>query len=72
MKDSVRFVYDAEGRKTSVLVPYKEWERTKIRYEKLRRKFEVFRSIADGMREVKEAKKKGKSLQSLSEILNER
>ena len=71
MKYAAQFIVDNRGVKTSVIVPYDEWEKINADYHKVQDKLEVFLAIQDGMGEVKIAKKQSKKLQTLSGFLNE-
>ena len=71
MKDAKQFIVDNHGVKTSIIVPYDEWEKITSDYHKLQNKLEIFLAIQDGMGELKTAKKQNKKLQTLSDFLNE-
>ena len=71
MKNSVQYIVDNKGIKTSVIVPVDEWEKINADYKKLRNKLEVFSAVQDGLVEIKAAKGEGKELQTLSDFLNE-
>lgn len=71
MKDTKKYIVDNRGIKTSVIVPYDEWEKINADYQKLQNKLEIFLAIQDGMKELKSAKRQGKKLQTLSDFLNE-
>ena len=71
MKDTRQYIVDNHGIKTSVIVPYAEWEKINADYHKLQNKLEVFLAIQDGLSEVKNAKKLSQKLQTLSDFLNE-
>lgn len=71
MASTVQYIVDKKGQKTSVLVPYKDWEEINLKYEKLLNKVKVLTGIADGIAEVHKARKSGKKLQPLSDFLNE-
>jgi len=72
MKDNtVRYIVDNRGVKTSVIVPYEEWEKINTDYKKLQNKLTIFLAIQDGMEELKTARKQGKKLQTLTDFLNE-
>ncbi len=71
MRQNVRYVVDDFGSRTSVLVSYREWKELNNKYEVLKNKLDIFKAIKDGITEVKEARKKGKELQSLSDFLDE-
>ena len=42
MKDAKQFIVDNRGFKTSVIVPYDEWEKITTDYHKLQNKLEIF------------------------------
>ncbi len=71
MKNTIRYIVDNRGVKTSVIVPFDEWEKINIDNHKLQNKLKVFLSINEGIEEIKKAKKKGNKLQTLSDFLNE-
>lgn len=71
MKNTIQYIVDDRGVKTSVIVPFDEWEKMNLDYRKLQNKLKVFHSISEGIGEIKEAKKQGNKLQTLSEFLNE-
>jgi hypothetical protein len=68
---SLKYVTDENGHKTSVLVPVKKWNDLNDKYRKLQNKLAVLTGIENGLKEVEEARKSGKQLQSLSDFLNE-
>ena len=69
MASPLRYIIDDNGQKTSVLVPIKVWEDIQSNYEKLQKKLAVFNSIGHGLKEVKNAKKRGTKLQTLNDFL---
>lgn len=71
MRNTVKYIVDDRGVKTSVIVPYNKWEKINSDYKKLQNKFEVFLAIQDGLGELKTAKRFDKKLQTLSDFLNE-
>jgi len=71
MSSALKYIVDDEGHKTSVLVPVKTWEDMSERYEKLKKKLVILTGIQEGILEVKESRKAGKSLQTLSDFLSE-
>ena len=71
MSSALKYIVDDEGHKTSVLVPVKTWEDMSERYEKLKKKLAILTGIQEGILEVKESRKAGKSLQTLSDFLSE-
>ena len=71
MKNEVEYIVDNNGIKTSVIVPFDKWEKINVDYKNLRNKLEVFSAVQDGLVELKDAKREGKNLQTLSDFLNE-
>jgi len=71
MPNQIQIYTDEKGNKTSVIVPYEDWAKINARLEILQNKLKIFSSVRDGMQEVKEARKKGKMLQNLSDFINE-
>jgi hypothetical protein len=69
MASALKYIIDDNGQKTSVLVPIKVWQDLKSNYEKLQKKLAVFTSIELGLREVKNARRTGKKLQTLNDFL---
>ena len=71
MSGALKYIVDEKGEKTSVLVPLKTWEKLNHENTELQNKLKVFSDIYTGLREVKEAKKSGKKLQTLKDFLRE-
>ena len=71
MKNTKQYIVDNRGIKTSVIVPYDEWEKINTDYHKLKNKLEIFLAIQDGMGELKSEQRHSKKLQTLSDFLNE-
>lgn len=71
MASTVQYIVDKKGHKTSVVVPFEEWEAINNKYDKLLNKVKVLTGITDGIAEVQKSRKSGKKLQSLSDFLNE-
>ena len=69
MPNTLKYIVDQSGQKTSVLVPVKVWEDLNTNYQLLHNKLDVFKSIHKGLQEVKASKKTGNKLQTLKEIL---
>ena len=42
MKNAMQYIVDDSGTKTSVIVPYSQWEKINADYDKLKKKFDVF------------------------------
>ena len=70
MSDSIQYIVNDSGVKTSVVVPFNLWERINTDYNRLQKKLEVFLSIQNSLKEIKNSKKQGKELQTLSDFLN--
>ncbi|MCB9187615.1 MAG: hypothetical protein H6601_12825 [Flavobacteriales bacterium] len=71
MGRSVQYIVDDEGKKKSVIIPFEEWEKQRKKLDALQNKLDVFQTIAEGVSEMKEAKKKRKELKNLSDFLDE-
>ena len=71
MATALKYIVDGKGHKTSVLVPIKAWNQLNEDYQKLTKKLSILTGIQNGLGEVGEARKTGKSLQSLSDFLDE-
>ncbi len=69
MSQTLPYIVDESGRKTTVLVPVALWESLNDKYQKLQAKLAVFESIRSGMEEVKSAKESGETLPTLKEFL---
>jgi hypothetical protein len=71
MKNSIQYIVNDKGVKTSVIVPYSEWEKFQTDYNKLQHKVDVFLAIQEGLNEIKTAKEYHTELQTLTDFLNE-
>ncbi|RPH29898.1 MAG: hypothetical protein EHM93_16610 [Bacteroidales bacterium] len=71
MRNTMQYVVDNRGVKTSVIVPFEKWEKINENYIKLQNKLKVFLAIQDGLGEIRTARKHGHKLQTLSDFLNE-
>ena len=71
MADSLKYIVDDHGHKTSVLVPVKMWENLNANYQKLQKKLEILNGIKEGLNEVQNAKNSGRKLQTLKDFLSE-
>ncbi len=69
MPEGIKYIVDDKGKKTTVLVPIKEWESLNENFKKLQNKLQVFTSVHKGLLEVKQSRKSGKKMQSLKEFL---
>jgi hypothetical protein len=71
MATPLKYIVDDKGDKTSVLIPLKTWEKINQDYTKLQNKLKVMTSIKEGLKEVKDAGKSGRKLQTLKDFLSE-
>ena len=71
MASALKYMVDEKGERTSVLVPLKTWEKINQEYDRLQAKIKVLTGVKDGLKEIKEARKSGKKLQTLKDFLNE-
>jgi len=71
MRNTMQYIVDNRGVKTSVIVPFDKWERINKDHIKLQNKLKVLLAIQEGIGEIKIAKKQGIKLQTLSDFLNE-
>jgi hypothetical protein len=69
MPTALKYIVDASGQKTSVLVPVKVWEDLNTNYQKLQNKLLVLISVKEGLQEVKGARKSKRKLQTLKDFL---
>jgi hypothetical protein len=69
MAQPLKYIIDDPGEKTSVLAPIKICEELNINYQKLQKKLNVFKSIEQGLKEVKSSRKSARKLQALKEFL---
>ncbi len=69
MPNSLRYIIDDTGEKTTVLVPVKVWEDLNTNYKKLQKKLEILNGISEGLNEVRQSKKNGRKLQTLKDFL---
>ena len=71
MTNNIQFLTDNKGRKTSVIIPYSDWEEINIKYKKLLNKVHILTSIKESLLEIKHSKRTGNKLKLLSDFLNE-
>jgi hypothetical protein len=71
MGRSVQYIVDDAGKKTSVIIPFDQWKKQREKLDKLQNKLDVFKTITEGVSEMKGAKNKGKELKDLSDFLDE-
>ena len=70
MPVALKYLIDENGKKISVLVPLKAWEKINQDYIKLQNKLKVLSGIKEGLAEVRHSKNSGKELQYLKEFLS--
>jgi hypothetical protein len=70
MSYALKYIVDDNGAKTSVVVNIKQWEKINSDIKKLQEKLNIFQSINNGIREIRDAKKNGQELDNLSDFLN--
>ncbi len=71
MADASRYMVDEKRDKTSVLVPLRIWQKINQQNILLQNKLKVLAGIQTGLKEVAEAKKSGKKMQTLKDFLRE-
>ena len=69
MPETLKYVVNNSGHKTSVLVPVKIWRDLNNNYQKLQKKLSILNDISEGLNEVKQTKKTGRKLQTLKDFL---
>lgn len=67
----MQVVLNSKGKKASVLVPFAKWQKLNSDFAKLQNKLHVLMGINEGLQEIKEAKRSGKKMKTLSDALNE-
>ena len=71
MPNTIKFMVNERGSKTSAIVPIRTWEKINENYKKLQNKLNLLIGLKDALLEAKEARKTGKQLQTLKDFLNE-
>jgi len=69
MSNTLKYIVDESGQRTSVLVPVKVWDDLNANYQKLQNKLSVFNGIQEGLMEVDRARKSNRKLQTLKSFL---
>jgi hypothetical protein len=67
----IQYITDSSGNKTAVVIPFTQWEDMTQQYCKLQNKLNVLLCIQAGIKEIRQAKRKGEKLQSLEDFLHE-
>lgn len=71
MPSAIQYLTNSSGKKSSVVIPYSQWEKINSDYRKLLNKVRVLTGITEGLKEVRKARKTGKKLQTLEAFLDE-
>ncbi len=74
MLSTIQYITDAAGNKTSVIVPIDEWDavsRDAKEANRAKRELEILIGIREALEEVKEAKRTGRELPLVRDLLNE-
>ena len=71
MNENLSYIVNDSGKKTSVIVPFEEWEKINSEFIKIKNKLETLLSVKEGLQEISISKKSNKELQNLSDFLNE-
>ena len=71
LAEDLRYAGVIEKRKTEATVSLDDWTKLNERLEALQNKLNVFSGVRAGIKEVKDARKKNRKLQKLSEFINE-
>ncbi|HEV8079200.1 MAG TPA: hypothetical protein VGP43_00705 [Chitinophagaceae bacterium] len=69
MPETLKYIVNNNGHKTSVLVPVKVWGDLNSNYQKLKKKLNILNGISEGLNEVKLVRKSGRKLQTLKDFL---
>ena len=68
---ALQYVTNTEGVPVAVQIPLLEWEKLMQELGELRKKIEILQGIKEGIREVRQASKEKRKLQTLTDFLNE-
>lgn len=71
MPSAIQYLTNSSGKKSSVVIPYSQWEKINSDYRKLLNKVRILTGITEGIKEIRTARKTGKKLQTLEAFLNE-
>ena len=71
LAEVLRYAVIVEQRETEPTVSLDDWTKLNARLESLQNKLAVFSSIRAGVKEVKDARKKNRRLQKLSDFIDE-
>ena len=68
---AVQYLLNDEGEKHAIVLPFGEWKMMTARYQKLRAKYNVLLGIQNSLKEIRQAARQGKKLQTLDDFLSE-
>jgi hypothetical protein len=71
LAEDLRYAVVIEKRRTEPSVSLDDWAKLNQRLKGLQNKLDVFSGVRAGVKEVKEARKKNRKLQKLSDFINE-
>ncbi|MDQ3322272.1 MAG: hypothetical protein M3525_07565 [Acidobacteriota bacterium] len=71
MLTKIQYYTDEKGNKISVIISFKDWKKLNSRLENLQNKLGILTSVQNGINEVKESRKTGRKLQSLTDFIDE-
>lgn len=70
MRLEIKYLTDNKGEKKAVQIPFDQWVKFELEYNKLKNKQRVLDDIKEGITEIHQAKKQGKNLKTLKSFLN--
>ena len=65
MANEIQYYTDSKGNKVSVIVSFEEWQKLNARLAALENKLKVFKSVREGVKEVKAARMTNQKLQEV-------
>lgn len=71
MSNSIKYMIDESGSKTSAIVPIRTWEKINEDFQKLQNKVNLLIGLKAALLETNEAKQKRRKMQTLKNFLNE-
>jgi hypothetical protein len=66
----LNYITDATGKQIAVQIAMSDWLLFQKQFQEFKRKLEVLQGIKDALKEVDDAKKEGRELQSLKDFLD--
>ncbi|MBK9448889.1 MAG: hypothetical protein IPN95_05660 [Bacteroidetes bacterium] len=67
----LNYITDATGKQIAVQIAMSDWLLFEKQFQEFKRKLVVLQGIKDALKEVDDAKKEGRELQSLKDFLSE-